>query len=51
MVRDPKIIKQLAVKEFDHFMDHRQLITEEMDPLFGKALFSIRGQKWRGLFH
>ncbi|CAO1441593.1 unnamed protein product [Diamesa hyperborea] len=49
MVRDPKIIKQLAVKEFDHFMDHRQLITEEMDPLFGKALFSIRGQKWRDM--
>lgn len=50
MVRDPKLIKQLAVKDFDYFMDHRTLINEDMDPLFGKALFSIKGQKWRGLF-
>ena len=50
-MRDPKIIKQLAVKEFDHFMDHRTLVTEDMDPLVGNVLFSIKGQKWRGLFH
>ncbi|CAO1441602.1 unnamed protein product [Diamesa hyperborea] len=40
-LRDPKIIKQLAVKEFDHFMDHRTLITEEMDPLVGKFTVDV----------
>lgn len=48
MIRDPKLIKLLAVKEIDHFMDHRVVITEEIDPMFGKALLSLKGQKWKG---
>lgn len=47
-VRDPKIVKQLAIKEFDYFMDHRSVITENIDPMFGKALVSLTGQKWKG---
>ena len=47
-IRDPKIAKQLAVKDFDYFMDHRTLISEDVDPLFGKALVVLTGQKWRG---
>lgn len=49
MVKDPAIIKQLAVKEFDSFLDHTVVLSEESDPLFGKALFSLRGQKWRDM--
>ena len=49
MVKDPVILKQLAVKEFDSFLDHTVLISEEADPLFGKALFSLRGEKWRDM--
>ena len=49
MVKDPAIIKQLAVKEFDSFLDHQVILSEEADPLFGKALFSLRGQKWRDM--
>ncbi|CAO1431140.1 unnamed protein product [Diamesa serratosioi] len=49
MVKDPKLIKQLAVKNFDYFMDRRTMITEEMDPIFGKALVSLTGQKWRDM--
>lgn len=48
-VRDPKIVKHLAVKEFDHFMDHRVVITEDIDPMFGKSLVSLTGQKWKGV--
>jgi len=48
-VRDPKLLKKLAVKDFDSFLDHRMFLSEEVDPLFGKALFSLRGQKWKGL--
>lgn len=47
-VRDPKIVKHLAIKEFDYFMDHRSVITKEIDPMFGKALVALTGQKWKG---
>jgi hypothetical protein len=30
-------------------MDHRIIISEELDSLFGKALISLQGQKWRGM--
>jgi hypothetical protein len=47
-VRDPKLIKKLAVKDFDSFSDHKVLLNEDADPLFGRALFSLQGNKWRG---
>lgn len=48
LIRDPKLIKHLAVKDFEYFMDHRVVITEDIDPLFGKSLVSLKGQKWKG---
>lgn len=48
IVRDPKLLKKLAVKDFDSFLDHRAFLDENVDPLLGKGLFSLRGQKWRG---
>jgi cytochrome P450 family 9 len=47
VIRDPDLIKQIAVKDFDHFVDHRSFVTEDMDPLWGKNLFSLTGQRWR----
>lgn len=47
-MRDPKLLKKLAVKEFDSFAEHKLLLDEKVDPLFGRALFSLKGQKWRG---
>ncbi|XP_055696961.1 probable cytochrome P450 9f2 [Phlebotomus papatasi] len=47
VIQDPELVKYLAIKEFDHFTDHRQLITPDIDPLFSHSLFSLKGQKWR----
>lgn len=33
-VRDPEILKQLGVKDFDHFENHRSFIDEDVDLLF-----------------
>ena len=30
-------------------MDHRSVISEEADPLFGKNLVSLQGQKWKDM--
>jgi cytochrome P450 family 9 len=48
VVRDPQLIKKMAVKDFDFFTDHRVVVTEETDVLFGKSLISLSGQKWKG---
>lgn len=47
MIRDPELIKTIGVKSFDTFPDHRAFIDEVNDPLFGKNLFSLRGERWR----
>ncbi|XP_046816869.1 cytochrome P450 9e2-like [Vespa crabro] len=46
-VRDPELIKMIAVKNFDNFPDHRSFVDEVTDPLFGKNLFSLKGNRWR----
>ncbi|XP_055308854.1 probable cytochrome P450 9f2 isoform X2 [Sitodiplosis mosellana] len=47
VVRDPEVYKLLAIKDFDHFCDHRVIISEEIDELFGNSLISMHGEKWR----
>jgi hypothetical protein len=38
----------MAVKDFDYFMDHRSVITEDIDPIIGNLLTAMTGQKWKG---
>ncbi|XP_060522639.1 cytochrome P450 9e2-like [Cylas formicarius] len=49
LIRDPELIKQLTVKDFDHFTDHRGFIDPESDPLWGKNLVALKGQKWKDM--
>ena len=49
MIRDKNLIKSMLIKNFDHFTDHFGLASPEIDPLFGKMLFSIHGDPWRQL--
>lgn len=45
MIKDPELLKQIQIKEFDSFMNHRPNI--EHDPVFGKNLLMIRDQRWK----
>ncbi|XP_012529335.1 cytochrome P450 9e2-like [Monomorium pharaonis] len=47
IIRDPELIKDIMVKDFEYFTDHRSFIDESVDPLLGKATFSLRGDRWR----
>ncbi|KAK0087675.1 hypothetical protein PV325_000413 [Microctonus aethiopoides] len=47
LIRDPELVKNITVKYFDHFVDHRGFVDPVQDPLFGKNLFSLRGDNWR----
>ncbi|XP_044272841.1 cytochrome P450 9e2-like isoform X2 [Tribolium madens] len=49
VVRDPELIKQITVKDFDHFVDRRVFVKEDVDPVFGKSLLSLDGEKWRNM--
>lgn len=51
VVTDPQLVKQLCVKDFDSFSDHRVLLDDTVDKLFGKALISLRGDEWKGKKH
>lgn len=49
MLRDLDLIKKITVKDFDHFMDRTVQVTEDVEPIFGKNLASLTGQKWRDM--
>lgn len=48
LLRDPEIIKNVLVKDFDKFHSRGILINEEKEPLQGH-LFSLSGSRWRNL--
>ncbi|XP_032682973.1 cytochrome P450 9e2-like [Odontomachus brunneus] len=47
LIRDPEVIRDVMVKDFEHFPDHRSFANEDIDPLFGKNVFSLRGNRWK----
>jgi cytochrome P450 family 9 len=49
ILKDPELVKQITVKDFDHFVDHNTFLSEEVDPLWGKNLFALTGQRWRDM--
>ncbi|EDW81111.1 uncharacterized protein Dwil_GK11195 [Drosophila willistoni] len=55
MLRDPELIKNVTIKDFDHFINHRDVFsTGEDDPhdmnnLFGSSLFSMRDARWKDM--
>jgi cytochrome P450 family 9 len=44
VLRDPELIKRVTVKDFEHFLDRRNIFSEENEPFFGKSLFSLNGE-------
>jgi cytochrome P450 family 6 len=46
--RDPEIIKNVLVKDFNHFQDRGFYSNEEVEPLTGH-LFLLPGERWRNL--
>ncbi|CAK1547399.1 unnamed protein product [Leptosia nina] len=49
LIRDPELIKAITVKDFDHFVDHKEFVPVEVEPLFGDSLFGMKGDRWRDM--
>lgn len=47
IIKDPELIRDVCIKYFDNFTDHEPFITEEIDPIAGRNLFSLSGHRWR----
>lgn len=45
LLKDPKLIKQICVKDFEHFLDQRPFTNEDADPLWNKNLFALKGNQ------
>lgn len=45
IIRDLELLKNITIKDFESFLDHRDVINEEMDPLFGANLLAMKGLK------
>jgi cytochrome P450 family 9 len=45
LIRDPELIKMVTVRDFENFLDHQVTISEDAEPLFGKALFNLKGKQ------
>ena len=47
ILRDPRLISEMFVKNFKHFPNHRSFVSEEADPIFGRNVFSLKDDRWR----
>ncbi|KAF2888953.1 hypothetical protein ILUMI_17220, partial [Ignelater luminosus] len=42
VIRDPDLIKNIMVKWFDVFSDHRVFAPKDVDPFWNKNLFAMK---------
>ncbi|XP_059051536.1 probable cytochrome P450 9f2 [Achroia grisella] len=49
IIRDPELIKTITVKDFDHFVNHKQFFDPDVDPLFGGSIIMMKDDKWRDM--
>ncbi|CAG9828101.1 unnamed protein product [Diabrotica balteata] len=51
MIKDPKLLKKIMLKDAEYFMNRRQILPENGDPLFTKNLIGLKDQKWKDMRH
>lgn len=49
IIQDPEIIKQVTVKNFDNFVNHRAFTDSVSDELLNNSLLLMKFQKWRDM--
>ncbi|KAJ3651454.1 hypothetical protein Zmor_017497 [Zophobas morio] len=49
VIRDPQLIKNVLVKDFDKFMNHQIASNEKVDPLAYHSLFGSQDDVWKNL--
>lgn len=49
VIQEPEMIKQIGIKHFENFMNHRTLGASASDELFLNSLFFMKDQKWKDM--
>lgn len=49
VIEDPELIKQVDIKEFDHFINHVPFVASDGDKLISKSLFALNDEKWKNM--
>lgn len=49
LVLDAKLVRDITIKDFDHFVNHHFQLDNESDPLMSRILFSMTNEKWRNM--
>lgn len=47
VIKDLHLIKQVLIKDFDHFVDHSNRADPTIEPILYGSLFFLDGEKWR----
>lgn len=47
LIREPELIKNIVVKDFNHFVDNDVPMDKKVDPIFGRNPFVLRGTEWK----
>ena len=47
LFRDPELVKNILVKDFQNFMECQISTDEKTDPLWASSVFVKKGQRWR----
>lgn len=47
LIRDPELIRDVLVKNFNHFHDNDIEVDEKDDQIMGRNPFCLRGHRWK----
>lgn len=49
LIRDPELIKEITTKSFSHFHDNDLEVDKNVDRLFGRHIFVLKGEEWKAM--
>ncbi|XP_036323943.1 probable cytochrome P450 9f2 [Rhagoletis pomonella] len=49
LIRDIDLVRQITVKDFDHFMNHNNFFGEDSHDLLANSLFLLKNDKWKDM--
>lgn len=49
MIRDLDLVRDITIRDFDHFTNHHLRVDKELDPVLGSSLFSMKNQEWKDM--
>lgn len=49
LIRSPELVRQIAIKDFEHFTNRKRFFVDTKNSLFGNSIFQLEDQKWKDM--